>query len=239
MKTEKLKFSEINRLIIEYSERDKRLEGKDIYSSYNQGSLFLSQQRYRVVSRLLIKNKLTQLNELMILELGCGKGGVLLEMLGLGAKYNCIFGVDILKNKLKEARFQLPKTPLLNADGQKLPLKGSKFSIVIQFTAFSSILDSDVKRNMASEMLRVLKNDGLIIWYDFWTNPINRQTKGIRKNEIKDLFPECTYNFHKITLAPPITRKLVHISWILCMFLEKIKILNTHYLVAIKKKQIN
>ena len=42
---------------------------------------------------------------------------------------------------------------------------------------------------MAEEMVRVLrKPDGLIVWYDFWLNPTNKQTRGIRPTEIKKLF---------------------------------------------------
>jgi len=58
--------------------------------------------------------------------------------------------------------------------------------------------------------------------------------------EIKRLFPNCCYEFHRITLAPPITRKLAPVSWGLCLFFESLKIFNiipfgdTHYLVAIR-----
>ncbi len=70
--------------------------------------------------------------------------------------------------------------------------------------------------------------------YDSWLNPTEPQTRGIRPAEIKQLFPNCRYEFHRITLAPPIARKLVPISWGLCLFLENLKIFNTHYLVAIR-----
>jgi hypothetical protein len=83
-------------------------------------------------------------------------------------------------------------------------------------------------------MLRVLRPSGLILWYDFWLNPVNPQTRGIRPAEIKRLFPNCRYEFHRITLAPPIARRLVPISWGLCLFLEGLKIFNSHYLVAIR-----
>jgi hypothetical protein len=82
--------------------------------------------------------------------------------------------------------------------------------------------------------LRVTRPTGLIIWYDFWLNPANPQTRGIRPAEIRRLFPKCLLRFHKITLAPPITRRLAPFAWGLCLFLESLKIFNTHYLVEIK-----
>jgi len=83
-------------------------------------------------------------------------------------------------------------------------------------------------------MLRVVNGHGMILWYDFWLNPTNPQTRGIRPGEIKRLFPNCRYEFHRITLAPPIARRIVPISWMLALFLENLKIFNTHYLVAIQ-----
>jgi ubiquinone/menaquinone biosynthesis C-methylase UbiE len=236
MKNRNRNIAEINRLRSEYSDRDRRLKNSDIYSSFNKGNLFIIQQRHREISRLLSRNTTNKLSEANILELGCGRGGVIIELLHMGALNKNFIGVDLLIDKLKEARLQLPEIPLFNADGQNLPFSNSTFDIVLQFTAFSSILDEQIKRNMATEMLRVLKIKGVILWYDFWLNPTNKQTKGIRKQEIRSLFPGCTYDFHKITLAPPIARRLVPVSWILCMILEKLKIFNTHYLVGIKKQ---
>ena len=63
--------------------------------------------------------------------------------------------------------------------------------------------------------------------------------KGVGKQEIKKLFPNCKFEFHRITLAPPIARLLVPVSWILCELLEKLKIFNTHYLAVIKKGSHN
>ena len=101
---------------------------------------------------------------------------------------------------------------------------------------FLSILDDEVKANVAREILEVTRPGNTILWYDFWLNPTNPQTRGIRPAEIKRLFPNCCYEFHRITLAPPIARKLAPISWGLCLFLESLKIFNTHYLVAIRPR---
>ena len=106
----------------------------------------------------------------------------------------------------------------------------------MQFTVFTSILDYSMKQKIAQEMLRVLKPDGIIIWYDYWiSKPTNPDVKGVGKQEIKKPFPNCKFEFYRITLAPPIARVLVPVSWILCELLEKLKIFNTHYLEVIKK----
>jgi hypothetical protein len=93
-------------------------------------------------------------------------------------------------------------------------------------------------------MLRVLRSPdpasgkpgGMILSYDIWLNPANPQTRGIRPAEIKRLFPNCRYEFHRITRAPPIARKVVPISWSLALFLEGLTIFNSHYLILIFPK---
>ncbi len=82
------------------------------------------------------------------------------------------------------------------------------------------------------EILR--KPGGMILWYDYWLNPTNPQTRGVRPAEIRRLFPGCRLEFHRITLAPPLARLLVPLSWTLAHILEKLRIFNSHYLVAIR-----
>jgi hypothetical protein len=74
----------------------------------------------------------------------------------------------------------------------------------------------------------------MILWYDFWLNPTNPQTEGIRPSEIRTLFPGCDFEFRRITLAPPLARRLVPVSWVVAFLLEKLRVFNSHYLVAIR-----
>jgi SAM-dependent methyltransferase len=170
-----------------------------------------------------------------ILEVGCGAGHVLLEFLAYGAHPVNLYGVDLLLDRIVQADARLPHLSLGCADGQNLPFPDHAFDLVMQFTVFSSILDSSIKANIAAEMQRVVRPDGLILSYDFWLNPTNRQTRGIRPSEIRRLFPGAHLEFYRITLAPPIARRLAPCSWLLCCLLERLQAFNTHYLVAIKK----
>jgi ubiquinone/menaquinone biosynthesis C-methylase UbiE len=105
------------------------------------------------------------------------------------------------------------------------------FDIVLQSTVFTSILQDEMKRAVASEMARVLKSEGIILWYDFfYDNPKNPNVKGVKSEEIHRLFPNFHIKLERITLAPPLGRRIVPISWTGAMILEKFKVLNTHYL---------
>lgn len=228
-------MNDIARLRGEYEDRKRRFTGSDLYSWFNPSNLFAIQIRQRAILHALKQNGLTKLDDLSILEMGCGGGGVLTEYLNFGASPENLYGVDLLFDRLIHAHDILPNSILANADGQSLPFSSQAFDLVLQSTAISSILDSELRQRICADMLRVVKPSGLILSYDFWLNPTNPQTRGLTPSEIKILFPNCKYVFHKITLAPPIARKLVPISWGLSLFLESLKFLNTHYLAIITK----
>jgi ubiquinone/menaquinone biosynthesis C-methylase UbiE len=227
-------LSDLERLKREYSNRSVRLKDSDIYSGLNLSYLFMVQQRERAVIELLGRIGLSSLTDKRILDVGCGYGDVIQQMMLHRIASNQIHGADLLSDRLFDAKKRFGGTNFVNADAQYLPYADHQFDLVLQYTVFSSILDDEIKQNIAHEMLRVLKSDGVILWYDFWLNPTNRQTKGVRLAEIRRLFPNCELVAQRVTLAPPLARKLVPISWTLSLILEKFRLLNTHYLVAIK-----
>lgn len=227
-------MDDIIRLREEYEDRRRRFAGSDVYSWFNPANLFTIQQRQRAVLKVLKEQGLIDLSNLQILEMGCGAGGVLAEFLGFGVPPCNLYGVDLLNDRLTHAHHWLPGSSFANADGQYLPFPSRSFDLVMQYTAISSILDSDIRRNICAELMRVVKPGGLILSYDFWLNPTNPQTRGIRPSEIRRLFPGCRFEFQRITLAPPIARRSVPISWLLSAFLEKLSLFNSHYLVAIQ-----
>lgn len=229
-------MNELDRIRTEYARREVEFAGNDRYSLFNPAQLFIIQQRQRAVFRLVRAQGYFSLADMKILEVGCGTGGVLLEMLSFGALANRLHGTDLLPERLTEACSRLGGVPMTCSDGQNLPYASQQFDIVMQFTVFSSVLDDAVKAHLAEEMLRVARPNGLILWYDFWLNPTNPQTRGIRPAEIKRLFPGCTFAFQRITLAPPIARRVVPVSWGLAYWLEGLRIFNSHYLVAIRPK---
>lgn len=224
----------------EYSRRDQALHDRDLYSPLNPGHLFMLQSRQQATLRALTEAGVHSLSGLHILEVGCGKGGVLLEYLGLGAHQALLCGIDVLEDRVAAARELLPRAHLVTGDAQDLPFDGESFDVVLQYTAFSSVLDRHARARMAAEMMRVLRKPaGLIIWYDFWTNPTNRQTCGIRLPEIRSLFPGCRVAARRITLAPPLVRRIAPCSFLACGLLESFRLLNSHYLAVIQPAEAN
>jgi ubiquinone/menaquinone biosynthesis C-methylase UbiE len=186
--------------------------------------------------RLLAGSGCEDLSELRILDLGCGFGGDLRHMLDLGAQPENLFGVDLLAERLERARQLAPQLNFQLADGQKLPFPDAHFDLVMQATAFSSIVDPDVRRQVAHEIVRVIRPGGRVLWYDMrLTNPRNPNLVPMTAAEIADLFPDFSRRLESVTLFPPFSRRLAPLSWSLCTLLETLPFLRSHLIGIFRK----
>ncbi len=229
-------MNEVKRIEQSY-ERRKQLPSEQ-YSYFNPGNLFIIQERERKILQILDKYGLNSLFDKRILDVGCGNGAWLRELIKYGADPIKLYGVELLKDRVEQAKVLSPNLNIVTANAEKLDFEDGCFDLVHQSTVFTSILDMGMKQQIAREMLRVLKNSGIILWYDFYyDNPHNPDVKGIKRDEVTSLFPNCLFDFQKVTLAPPIARKLVPYSWFLCYLLGNIPMLKTHYLIVIRKRE--
>jgi ubiquinone/menaquinone biosynthesis C-methylase UbiE len=208
------------------------------YSWFSRSHLLFMQERERYALAALKREGLLSLESKRILEIGCGTGHWLREFVKWGALPEHITGVDLLPDKVATARKLCPEqVAILCGNATRLALPDEAFDLVFQSTVFTSMLDADMKRQVASEMRRVVKRDGLILWYDFFAdNPWNAEVRGIRKREIHQLFPDCRVELRRITLAPPLLRFLAPYSWLACYVLGRIPWLCTHYLGIIHRR---
>jgi SAM-dependent methyltransferase len=207
------------------------------YSWFNAGHLFLIQGRERLLVTRLKQYGFASLDTKSVLEIGCGTGYWLREFVKWGARPEHIVGIDLLSDRVAEAKRLCPETVEIRCgSAAALPFPDGIFDLVLQSTVFTSILDFKMKRQIAFEMLRVLKEDGLILWYDYHVNnPWNTDVRGVKRKEIYQLFPGCHIQLRRITLAPPLARLLAPYSWLACYVLEQIPLLCTHYLGVIRK----
>ncbi len=207
------------------------------YSWFNPGHVFMVQQLERCILKCLRREGLAALERQRILEIGCGSGFWLREFIKWGAKPENLVGVDLLGNRIAEAKSRCPQQVRLEqANAARLGFAAESFDVVFQATVFTSILDASLKAAVANEIMRVVKNDGVILWYDFrFNNPRNPDVRGVESAEIRSIFHDCEVTLHRITLAPPLARLLAPLSLIGCQLLEKIPWLCTHYLGVIRK----
>ncbi len=231
--------NELDRIRAEYARRatDPRLQGR--YSLFRPGTLFTVQTRERAVLRLLRQAGLEPLERFDILEVGCGEGGVVLDLIRWGADPARLHGCDLLPDRLAVARRRLPAaTGLAVADGGALPYPSSRFDLALQFTVFTSVLDESLRRRIAAEMWRVLRPGGVVLWYDFrFRGRNNPSVRAIHPRQVRPLFPQGAMIARRVTLAPPIARRLAAWSWLGCELLDRLPWLRTHDLILIRKME--
>jgi ubiquinone/menaquinone biosynthesis C-methylase UbiE len=206
------------------------------YSVSDAGVLFMHLQRIRSVVRLLAREGWFPLHETRALDVGCGRGGWLVDFESWGAQQSNLAGIEIEPSRLAQARTRLRDADIRHGDGATLPWADESFDLVIQSTVFTSILDDEMRRGLAREMARVLRPGGAVLWYDFFRdNPRNPHVRAVRSDEIRRLFPGLVCELRRVTLAPPISRRLAPLSWTAALWLEATRLLNTHYLGVLRR----
>lgn len=222
-------MSEADRILEELRRREREVPA-DFYSLDRPANRFLRQGQERALRKAL--EEIGPLSGKRVLEVGCGSGNWL-EMLEGAASLS---GIELEPARAARAAAHFPGADIRTGDASRLPWEDAGFDLVLQSTVFSSILEPGMRQAVASEMLRVLAPDGAVLWYDFFVdNPSNPHVRGVRRREIEALFPGCQVSLRRATLAPPLARRIVPVSWTLAALLESLRVLDTHYLGVIRR----
>lgn len=193
-------------------------------------------EREELLAKILRTEGLTTLTGLRVLDVGCGTGTLLRHMFDLGAEPEKCYGVDVLDSRLRIAKHLSPNSGFVLGNSAELPFPEEYFDLVFQFTVFTSVLDTRVKRMMASEIVRTLRRGGRFIWYDFsYNNKRNANVQGIGRREIQRLLPECRLRFWRVTVAPPIGRPAARLYPFLYRALSEVRVFCSHYMCLAEK----
>jgi ubiquinone/menaquinone biosynthesis C-methylase UbiE len=221
-----------------YARREAAALG-DRYSLLSPANLFMAHQRERELVRQLRRRGMTpeRLEQCRVLEVGCGSGGNLRRMIDYGVPPGNLVGFDLLPERLRQSRRQCREIGILQADGTAMPFAAARFDLILHFGVFSSIGEAETRRAFAAEMRRVLRPDGLILWYEFCIdNPKNQDVKAVTPAELRTLFPDCDCAVARTVLAPPLTRSLYRWSPGLCELLARVPFLLTHYVASLQPR---
>jgi SAM-dependent methyltransferase len=228
---------ETERIRDAYARREA--QGRDgRYSLDDPANAYMFARRERDLIALLRRHGLMPLCGRDIIDVGCGNGAVLRDLVQLGADPPRCAGIDLLQERIELAQAADDRMTFTCGDASSLPCAEASYDVALQFTLLSSVLDAPMRRAIASETMRVLRPGGVLVWYDFIWNPGNRDVRGIGLGELRALYPGCTIDARRVTLAPPITRVCARISPAICEALEAAPWLRSHYLAAVKRSPV-
>jgi SAM-dependent methyltransferase len=217
--------------------RYARRAATDRYSPLRPDVWQTLQERQRAMLQLFVHLGWADLSALRLLEVGCGGGANLLELLRLGFAPEKLSGAELLAERCEQARRLLPVSVALHeGDALAMPLEAESQHIVFVSTVFSSLLDDAFQQRLADAMWRWVQPGGGVLWYDFTVdNPANADVRGVPLARVRELFPHGEVWHRRITLAPPIARRVTRLHPSLYTLFNAVPLLRTHVLAWIAK----
>ena len=176
------------------------------WSHTNAGEALLSAQAQQLIVDLIARSLDGATGR--VLDLGCGDGslaGMARPRLG-NAEW---VGVDIREEAIEIARSQHGWATFEVASAAELPYDDESFDVVVAAVLFSSLPSAELERGVSSEIARVLKPGGRLIWYDMrFPNPWNAAIHHMPARRIRSLFRGWSTSLRSVTLLPPLARRL-------------------------------
>ena len=199
------------------------------------------QERQRALVRLFTDLGWTDLSQRKVLEVGCGTGGNLLELLRMGFMPRHLRGIEMLFERHEYACEILPASLRLihgdaTGDEAQRAIPPASQDVVLQATVFSSILQDQQQVELADAMWRWVRPGGGVLWYDFTVdNPANSRVRGVPVERVRELFPQARLHVRRITLAPPVARWACRRHPMLYHLFNALPWLRTHVLIWAEK----
>jgi len=238
---------DIDRLKNVYKSFNEAQDGynENTYTTLRDDILIFKQDTEKRLVKIIRESFNGDIKKLTVLEVGTGWGQRFRSFLDMGFESSNLYGIDLLQNFIESARKWSGDLNFICGDAQNLPYENDSFDIVFQCVAFSSIIDRNIIKNICSEMIRVVKDDGIIIWIDFGIKGQKKYYEGtqylqsIELNEIKSFFPDCNMKFeNKIYLKPFFWKICNHkdkYNKILYKFFSNFNLCKSHYVIVLKK----
>ncbi len=218
--------NELDKIRETYAERTNDSSETEAVFSKN-----ITQERAKIYQTVL-KENFQSLKNVKIIEVGSGNGYNLDVFIDIGLKKENIFANELLDERVEAFKQRNPDLKIF--PGNVLDLSFDfDFDIVFQSSVFTSILDEEFRVLIANKMWTMLKENGIVLWYDFiYDNPSNKSVRKVSKKEIIKLFPTAkSIQFYSCTLAPPIARRVGKWYSVFNLF----PFLRTHVVAVIKK----
>jgi SAM-dependent methyltransferase len=229
-------MTEIEQVSCRYERRRLR-HCEELYSPILPDVCLTMQEKERAIIRWIKRCGIEPVSAKRVIEIGCGNGRNLLDLIRLGFRPENLVGNELLEDRAQAAREHLPSAVrIITGDAAQIDLSEGSFDIVLQSTVFTSLLDNDFQQKLADRMWALTRPGGGVLWYDFvYNNPKNLDVRGVPLRRIKEIFPKAVICAWRLTLAPPISRRVSKVHPSLYGLFNLLPFLRTHLLCWIQK----
>jgi SAM-dependent methyltransferase len=222
------------------AERYARRRSGSLYSMLRPEVILSTQEWQRKMLYLLGSTcgySADDLGTLKVVDVGCGFGGHLLDFMRFGIAPHNLRGIELLADRVALARTRVPASVEIHAgDANSANIDANSQDIVFQSVVFSSLLSDSFQQELAERMWSWVRPGGGVMWYEFvYNNPGNPDVRGVPLKRVRQLFPHAAITARRVTLAPPISRRVCRIHPIAYPIFNSIPWLRTHVLCWIRK----
>ncbi|HEX2088121.1 MAG TPA: glycosyltransferase [Solirubrobacteraceae bacterium] len=244
-----LRWSEERRRLLDLYERLAAAPSRDLARTY--GAYRASRRKQRAWSadnpgNHAIRRELTErlmsaaaaplAGDGAVLDVGCGSGWLLRELIDRGVAGTRLTGVEVLAERVAAARERVPEARIVRADAAALPFPAGSFSLVVLVAVLSSIPDRARRAAVLGEAARVLRDDGVAIVYDTRIgNPLNRATRRVRAEEVAGGGLTVASD-RTLTVLPPLARRLGPLTGRAYPILAALPAARTHRLIVARRR---
>ena len=199
----------------------------------------VSQQtaRSRVLAGLLARTVGRDLSAVRVLDVGCGSGGFLRQLIDWGAMPSHLAGTELQQDRLEHARLRTAPGVRWHL-GRLDAFPDNGVDLVSAHAVFSSLPDEDTRRELAAEMWRVLKPGGWTMIFDVrYSHPRNTAVRKVTDIELLRFWPTEQRHYRTLVLAPPLGRAMARLPWLLPELLGAIvPLLRSHFIYMARKE---
>lgn len=193
--------------------------------------------RARVLARLLACTVGKDLSAVRVLDVGCGNGSFLRQLIDWGATPAHLAGTELQQDRLEHARLHTAPGVRWHL-GRLDAFPDNSVDLVSAHSVFSAILDEDQRRELAAEMWRVLKPGGWTMILDLrYSSPRNTSVRKVTDVELLRFWPAETRHYRTMVLAAPLSRAMSRLPWLVPELLTAlVPLLRSHFVYMAQKE---
>lgn len=192
--------------------------------------------RARNTAALLAATVGTDLSLARILDVGCGNGAFLRQLIDWGADPYKLMGTEFQQDRLDCARIRTA-TGVHWHFGDLRSVSSASVDLAVAQTVFSSVLDESARAALAAEMWRTVKPGGWCMMFDFrYNNPRNPNVRKVTRAELAQFWPARQRHYRTLLLAPPLARRMAGLPHVASELLAGlVPALRSHFIYMARK----